>query len=294
MAKPKFIIEVRVNEGMQRDLNPHVPYSPDEIAEDVAACVAEGASLVHYHAREPETGAMSADPGLYVEIERAIRQRCDIITMPTLGAHVAPPPGRISHIEEMAKDPATRPDFVPIDVITTNMALFDEGTGDFRYEESIYENTVAGLKSLCRNVSAVGVKPAAMLWNVASIRVTEKLAALGLFSEPLFCEVVLFDGMTLGFGHPGTIKGLHSMLDFLPRDADWPWLAHCQGNTLGIAAAAIECGGHATIGLGDYPYPELGQPTNSELVAYVAGMARAMGRQVATIEEARQILGVPR
>jgi uncharacterized protein (DUF849 family) len=214
--------------------------------------------------------------------------------MPTLGAHFAPPPGRISHILEMAKDPMTRPDCVPIDMITTNMSLYNSNTSEFEREESVYLNTVATLKSLCQSVRAVGVKPVSMLWNVASVRVTEIFTEMGLFEEPLYCEVILFSGRLLGFGLPGTIKGMHSLLEFFPRDTKWQWSAHCHGNTLGIAAGAIECGGHATIGLGDYHYPELGLPANGQLVAYVAGMARAMGREVATVAEAREMLRMRR
>jgi 3-keto-5-aminohexanoate cleavage enzyme len=293
MANPKLIIEVRVNEGMDRSRSPHVPYTPEEIAADVEDCVANGASIIHYHARTPE-GGNSAEPAMYVAIERAIRQRGDVITMPTLGAHMAAPPGRISHIVEMARDPATRPDCVPIDVVTTNMALFNGRTGDFEQDDRTYENTIADLKRLCDGVKAVGVKPVAMLWNIASIRVAEVLKRLGHFNDPLYCEIVLFEGMTLGFGHPSTVKGLYSMLEFLPRDDVWHWSAHGHTNTLGIAAGAIEAGGHVTVGLGDYHYPELGIPTNGQLVAFVAQMARAMGREVATVSEAREMIGMHR
>jgi uncharacterized protein (DUF849 family) len=294
MAQQKFIIEVRVNEYAGRQKSPHVPFTPEEIAADVEACVRQGASVIHYHARDPETGAPSADAAVYKEVERQIRKRCDVITMPTLGAHIAQSEGRISHILEMAKDPATRPDCVPIDMVTTNMAMYDPATGDFDREDRIYENSVASLKALCRSVKSVGVKPVSMLWNVASVRLTEVFIRLGLFDDPLYCEVVLFDERLLGYGHPGTIRGMHSLLDAFPRHADWQWSAHCHGNTLGLAAGAIEAGGHATIGLGDYHYPELGLPTNGELVAYVAGMARAMGREVASVADAREMLGMPR
>jgi 3-keto-5-aminohexanoate cleavage enzyme len=291
---PKFIIEVRINEYTDRQMNLHVPFTPEEIAEDVAECVRNGASIIHYHARDPKTGAPTTDADVCMEIERQIRKKLDVITMPTLGAHIVQSEGRIGHILEMAKDPMTKPDCVPIDLVTTNMALYNSDTGDFERDDRTYENSIADLKRLCQRVKAVGVKPIAMLWNVASVRVTEVFMNLGLFDDPLYCEVVLFDGKTLGFGHPGTIKGMYSMLEFFPRNANWHWSAHSHGNTLGIAAGAIEAGGHATLGLGDYHYPELGLPTNGQLVAYVAGMARAMGREVATVAEAREMLGMQR
>lgn len=294
MSMPKFIIEVRVNEYTGREKNPHVPFTAEEIAEDVAECVRQGASIIHYHARDPKTNAPSTDAEVCAEVERQIRKRCDVITMPTLGAHIVQSEGRIAHILEMSKDPMTKPDCVPIDVVTSNMGLYNSATGDFDRDDRTYENSIADLKRMCQAVKSVGVKPVAMLWNVASIRVTEVLQKLGYFDDLLYCEVILFSGRTLGFGHPGTIRGMHSMLDFFPANANWHWSAHSHDNTLGIAAGAIEAGGHATLGLGDYHYPELGLPTNGQLVAYVANMARAMGREVATVAEARQMLGMPR
>jgi uncharacterized protein (DUF849 family) len=67
---------------------------------------------------------------------------------------------------------------------------------------------------------------------------------------------------------------------------------HAHGNTLPVAAGAIERGGHAGIGVGDYHYPELGLPTNGQLVAQLAALARAMGREVASVAEAREMLGL--
>jgi uncharacterized protein (DUF849 family) len=55
----KLVIQVRVNEGQMRDVNPHVPYSPREIADTIIECWRQGVSVVHYHAREPETGKLS-------------------------------------------------------------------------------------------------------------------------------------------------------------------------------------------------------------------------------------------
>ena len=55
---------------------------------------------------------------------------------------------------------------------------------------------------------------------------------------------------------------------------------------------AIATGGHVSIGIGDYAYPELGYPTNAELVGEIARMARLVGREVATTPETRQILGI--
>jgi uncharacterized protein (DUF849 family) len=289
----KFIISVRVNEFKGRDLNPHVPFSPEEIAETAIDCWRQGASIVHFHARNPRTGAPANDPALYADVVRLIKDRCDIITFPTLGAHKAPSVGdRLAHIIAMSNDPSTRPDCIPVDMLTTNMAVYNSESDDFENGDSIYSNTIGALRHICEQAAAVGVKAVAEIWNVASVRCTQAFIEMGLFVQPVYCELPLFEDRVMAYGHPGTIKGMQALLDFFPPNSNWQWSAHSHANTFAIAAAAIEAGGHAAIGLGDYHYPELGSPTNGQLVARLADMAHWMGREVATAAEAREMLGM--
>src|SRR5439155_1434724 len=80
-----------------------------------------------------------------------------------------------------------------------------------------YSNTTGMLIDISERVKAVGVTPVPMMWNVAGVRVTEKLVEAGLFKEPLFCEVSVFGEPYLGFGHPATVKGLDTIVDFFPE-----------------------------------------------------------------------------
>src|SRR5262245_15450835 len=85
MIEP-LIIEVRVNEWALRDRNIHIPYAPAEIAQDARECRHRGASIIHFHARDPQTGAPSADPAAYAEIVHRIRDSkdsSDLILAPT-------------------------------------------------------------------------------------------------------------------------------------------------------------------------------------------------------------------
>jgi uncharacterized protein (DUF849 family) len=290
MAKEKLIITVHIN-GPSRETTPHVAYSPQEIADQAVECWREGASVVHYHATDPETGAQSSDAVLYAETVKLIRQECDLITFPTLGAHIAQSAGRVAHIVEMAKDPATRPDCIPIDMLTTNIDSYDPGKKAFTTLDRVYSNTTGTLIDISERVRAVGVKPVPMLWNIAGVRLTQTFLEMGVVEHPLFCEVSVFGDPHLGFGHPATIKGLDAVVDFFPAGADWRWTVSVIGaNGFGVLAAAIERGGDAAIGLHDYPYPELGFPTNAELVARVVDMAKNMGREIATAAEAREML----
>ena len=92
-------------------------------------------------------------------------------------------------------------------------------------------------------------------------------------------------------GHPATLKGLQAHLDFLPPGKRVEWTAMTYGgNLFGLAAAIISQGGHISIGLGDYPYNELGMPTNADLIRRIVAIARECGREIATPAEAWQTL----
>jgi uncharacterized protein (DUF849 family) len=289
----KIIIEVRINEYTLRKPNPNVPYSPAEIASQALECWREGASIIHYHARDPQTGAPSADPQLYAETVRRIKEKSDLITMPTLGAWSLPSPeARIAHIVEMAKDPMTKPELGPIDMATGNVDMFDPEAKQFKTTETVYLNTTKTWQFFAETMKSVGVKPVQALWHIGSVRATQAFVEMGVFTEPVWCELVLTEGGILA-GHPGTIKGLEAFLDFIPQQDSWQWsVMSYGGNLFPMAAAAIERGGHVSIGLGDYHYRELEFPSNARLVARISQLARDMGREIATPEETRRMLGV--
>jgi uncharacterized protein (DUF849 family) len=289
----KVIIEVRINEYVMRHPNPNVPYSPEEIAQQSLECWREGASIIHYHARDPKTGAPASDPKLYAETVRRIKEKSDLITMPTLGAWWLPSvEARIAHIVEMAKDPMTKPELGPIDMATSNVDTYDPTTKQFKTTETVYLNTTKTWRYFAETMKSVGVKPITALWSIPSIRATQAFLEMRLFTEPLYSELVLTEDWLLA-GHPGTIKGLEAFLEFIPKGVKWNWSVLCVGgNLFAVAAAAMERGGHISIGLGDYPYPEMELPTNARLVSRIAQLARDMGREVATPEESRRMLGL--
>lgn len=87
---------------------------------------------------------------------------------------------------------------------------------------------------------------------------------------------------------------MQAHLDFLPKGRRCEWtVVNFGGNLFSLAAAAIDQGGHISIGLGDYTYSEPSAPTNAGLVRRVVEIARELGREVAAPEEAKQILAWP-
>ncbi len=288
----KLIIEARVNEYMMREQgNPHVPYSSEEIAADAVACREAGASILHFHARRPD-GAPEHAIESYAETVGLIRARSDILVHPTLGYVTLDEPAerRLDHILDMAKDDARRPHFAPMDMGSVNVDRYNEQARRFETSDLIYKNSTATLTYFAHHIRDAGLKPYLVSWNIGFTRYAQAFLDMGLLDEPAFLCFCLTDNTFLG-GHPGTLKGLQAHLDFLPADRQVEWtVVNFGGNLLSLAGAVIAQGGHISIGLGDYAYAELGQPTNADIIARIAGMARELGREIATPDEARAIL----
>jgi uncharacterized protein (DUF849 family) len=139
-------------------------------------------------------------------------------------------------------------------MLTTNLDRYDSQREEFRTDERVYLNTTKTLTHLCRTGNAIGVRPVSMMWDIAGVRLTEAFLEMGLYSEPLFCELPLFADGFVSFGHPATIKGLQALLDFFPKRADWQWFTSViGGNAFPVLAGAIEAGGHVAIGVADHP-----------------------------------------
>jgi 3-keto-5-aminohexanoate cleavage enzyme len=288
----EVVVEVRCNEYTSRRANPHVPFSPEEIAADAAACREAGAAIYHFHAREPRSGAPAYDTASYADSIRRIRASCDVLVNPTLGAVTVPDPKqRAALIPALAADPATRPDLAPVDLASLNIDPWDAGAGRFLVEDLTYATSVAGLREIVGAIRGAGVLPQAVLWNVGSARLLGAFLELGVIASPVAAQLTLSSSILSA--HPGTLRGLCALAEFLPTGVPILWSVNNGGGSLlPLVAAAIELGGHIAIGLGDYAYPELGRPTNAELVREVARIARGCGRVLATPAQVRERLQI--
>ena len=286
----KLILEMRLNEYKARDQNKNIPFTPDEIAEAAADCRRAGASIVHFHAREPDGKACFA-PEVYAECAAKIRERCDILIDVTLGqVNVAGDDNRLAHIVHMAKSPKTIPDFAAVDTGSTNVDAYDPVAKRFLSTHRSYVNSVATCIRLINEMQRMGVQPSISVWTVPFIRTCDALIDAGILRVPATLQVVLCGGGILG-GHPNTLEGLASMVENMPlyRQIEW-FVCAKEGNLFGAAAAAIQKGGHLSPGLGDYAYPELSYPDNAALASAFATLSRQMGRQVATPAETRAMV----
>jgi uncharacterized protein (DUF849 family) len=284
----KLIINVRLNEWEVRGPNEGIPYLPTEIAEQAAKCREAGASIVHVHARGPN-GEKSHSPETYAEIVRLIRERSDILVHTTLGnvdlegdaAH------RMKHVE------ASKPDIATIDIGSTNMDRFDQKKGEFQTQNKVYANSIESCIHFAKTMKAIGVKPSVGIWTVSFMRTTELFLDLGLLDSPALAIIPLCGGGRIA-GHDATPAGLEAFFHALPSGDRLQWCVCTKhANIFPCAAMAIMHGGHVAPGLGDYQYPELGCPTNTDIVARIASMSRDMNREVATPADAREMLNIP-
>jgi 3-keto-5-aminohexanoate cleavage enzyme len=288
----KLIIMARVNEYMSRNANKHVPFTPDEIVQTAADCEAAGASIIHFHARQPD-GSPSYDPKVYLEIVEKIRSRSKVLIDSTLGQNtIKGDENRSAHIVEMGKNPNARADMAAIDVGSTNIDVYDTAHKRFLTTDRTYVNTIQTCMFLAERMHAAGVKPHLTCWAIPFLRAAEALLDSGVMREPAYVQFAFCEGGIIG-GHPCTTDGALAFVNMLPKTKKIEWTVTCkEGNLLPAAAIAMERGGHVSPGIGDYTYPELDYPSNAKLVEFFANLARAYGREVAAPAETRSMLGL--
>jgi len=286
----KLIIEVRMNETARKQANPNVPYTPDEIVADALACAEAGAAIVHFHGRDADGGETS-DPEVYRRIVSGIRAQSDVLIHPTLGQFFggAGPDQRMAHIKVLAEN-GLAPDMAPLDTGSNNIDMFDWQAGEFVGDGAVYVNTGANLRYMAGRLREWGIRPQLCSWSIPNLRLAGAFLAAGLVPAPAFVTLVL-SGERGIMGHPATEAGLRAYLDNMPGEA-MEWSSLCGGQEIfSLLPMILREGGHVSAGLGDVPYASLGQPSNADIVRAIASVARDMGRDIATPEEARAMLG---
>jgi 3-keto-5-aminohexanoate cleavage enzyme len=288
----KMIIEARINEYAMREGNPHVPWTAEEIAETAARCREEGASVLHFHARQAD-GSPDNSPEGYATIIRKVREKCDILINPTLGytSNANDPQGRVGNIRQLGEDRETKPDLLPIMPGSVNLEQYDKKQNRFVQADLVYQNTTAAVEFYAGELREAGIKPQMVCWDVGFLRRAGLFLEMGLIDEPAYILFHLTDGK-YHTGHPGTPAGVEAFLSFLPEGRRCEWTTNClDGNVIKLVPFVARRGGHVSIGIGDYPYKELGQPTNEELIRMTVDIAKANGREIATPGDAREMLG---
>jgi uncharacterized protein (DUF849 family) len=291
-SKP-LVIGVHVNENTMREPNPHIPWTPDEIAATAAASRAAGASLMHFHGRTPD-GGVDHSAQIYGEIIEKVRAAGDLLLAPSLanvsGWSVA---DRLSNLVPNHERAETRADFLVVEMGLAAMDLIDPRSGGFATNDRVFLNDTRTQTELLDRAAELGMTPYLASFNVSWTRAIIAHARSRPLPTPLVAAFIL-GGDEFPAAHPATAAGLRAQLDLLPEDIPIEWIVSAyRGNVLEAAEEAIVRGGHVAIGTGDHHYGELGYPSTPELVDHVVKLARRHGREPATPNQAREVLGVP-
>ncbi|BFM17451.1 3-keto-5-aminohexanoate cleavage protein [Maricurvus nonylphenolicus] len=288
-----LIIEASLNGATNKQVNPHVPYSDDEIVADAIACMDAGAALIHNHTDEPIIGGSGE-----LDIERYARPwrkllslRPDAILIPTMpvGQEGVSVDVRYRHVEVMAKEGLLAQGLC--DPGTFNLSILDED-GIFAESTYLYRNDMHDSRyyvEACRRLNiglSISIFEPGFLKFVLAYYRAGKLPAGAMLK-------FYFGSDDLPFGLPPTAASLDAYLGML-GDCDLPWLVSSFGDdcvACGIAEEAIKRGGHVQVGL--EPYQGNRTPTNVELVEEVVALAKRYNRPVATPAQAAEIMQLP-
>ncbi len=271
-----------------RDQCPAIPYTPEEYAAEARRAVDEGASMIHIHARTPD-----GTPSYEVEDFRAITEAIlgevgDVIVNYSTGALGVPVEKRIAYLREL------RPDVAALNMGSMNYAKYSPRRRDFVFS-FVFENSFDTIRTLVEAMNEHGIKPEHECFDLGHLANLDPLIDMGLLHEPLQISCVM--GVTGGV-RP-TARNLAHMADEIPGGADGPnnWgLIGISRNQWTLVAAALALGGNVRAGLEDNFYLPNGEMarSNGDLIAQARRMAEDAGRRIASVEEAREMLGVPR
>jgi 3-keto-5-aminohexanoate cleavage enzyme len=262
---------------------PHIPYTPAEIGEEAKRAYDAGASVVHIHARTDD-GAPTFEPEVFAAIKAEIRKRCPVILNWSTGSL----DDDTSKQEAYITREECRPDIAALNMGTMNYSKYSPKRKEFVFD-MVFPNTYAKIIRLLRAMVEAGVKPELECFDSGHTNGIAPLMDMGLLKEPLQFSFIV---NVLG-GIPPTVEAVQFQRSLIPAGSQWEviGISHCQWR---MEAASLVLGGNVRVGLEDHFYLPDGTmaKSNGELVEKVVQMARLVGRQPATVEEARKILGL--
>jgi 3-keto-5-aminohexanoate cleavage enzyme len=280
----KVIIEAAINGNAMKAQNPNIPYTPEEIAKDAIATCKAGAALIHFHVREPD-GTWVQTLDYYARSIRLTREQCKPLLWPTFPFGDDPAP-RFQHFYDLCKDPQTRLDLGGADMGSVNFAEYDRQTKTVRGGNFVYKNPYDTIRYFLEGCQELKLRPSMQIFEPGFLRAALNFLDMGLLTEPLLVKFYF----SKGFGLPPSARSLDAYLGML-EGVKCNWFGtYIGGNVLPYVPLFVSMGGHVRLGLEDYQYTNEGKLTNTEITNRAVAAIRGMGHEVATTDEARQIL----
>jgi 3-keto-5-aminohexanoate cleavage enzyme len=282
-----------------RDQCPAIPYTPEEYAAEARRIVDEGGVHIHIHARTRE-GAPSYEVEDFVAIRDAILGEVGdgVIINFSTGTVGVPVEKRIAYLE------AGRPEVAALNMGSMNYAKYSAKRRDFVFK-FVFTNPFDEIIELLQAMRRLGIKPEHECFDLGHVGSLAPLVDMGLLEVPLHADFVL--GVVGGV--PASARNLAAMADNLQTvrppggwsDGPSDGARRHHWGVIGIGreqwmlvAAALTLGGSIRVGLEDNFYLPDGEMarSNGELIAKARQMTEEVGRRPATVEEARELLGV--
>lgn len=272
--KSKLIITAAISGAeVTKEHNPAIPYTVEEIANEAYQAHQAGAAIIHLHVRNDD-GTPTQSIDRYRDCISAIKEKCpNVIIQPSTG-------GAVGMSSEERLQPVN---------LKPEMATLDCGTCNFGGDE-IFENTENMIIEFAAKMHEMGVKPECEVFDKGMIDMALRLQKKGLIKdENLHFDFVL--GVNGGIG--ASARDLVFMRESIPANSTWT-AAGVGRNQFPVAAMTITMGGHVRVGFEDNTYLSKGvlAKSNAELVEKVVALANLLGREIATPDEARAILGL--
>jgi len=269
---------------------PHLPITPEQIANECLAAAGEGAAAVHIHVRDPKTGRPSMEVGHYRDVMERVRAKDSklIINMTTgpggrfvpspedpkvaaPGTTLLPPLERLKHVQEL------KPDICSLDLNTMNSG------------PDVVINTPANVRKMAAAMRAAGVLPELEVFDSGDMHLARDMLADGSLDGPGLFTIV----MGVKYGFASTPETLFYARSLLPSGARWSAFGIGRMEYPMVAQAWL-LGGHVRVGLEDNIYLSKGvlAKSNAELVAKARRMIEDLGGALASADEARKMLGL--
>jgi 3-keto-5-aminohexanoate cleavage enzyme len=268
----KLIITAAITGSrITREITPHIPITPEEIVQSAVECWQAGASVVHIHVRDPQTGLGTQRLEIFKQVAEPLKKKTDLILCLTTSGI----PGRNLPTTERLAPLELKPE----------LASFDAGS--INLGNSVFINSPEFLESAAKKMKDNGVKPELEIFDLGMIVTCLRMRSEGMLAEPLHFQFVL----GTPWGAPATPESLLHLHQHIPQNSTWSVIGIGKGH-LPMSMMALIMGGHIRVGMEDNIYYSRGllAKTNAQLVERIVRIAGEYGREVATPDEARRIL----
>lgn len=283
---------------------PYLPLTPQEIADEAVRAAEAGAASIHVHARDPKTGKPTTDVEIYRDIVTRIKQRTDAIVCITTGGVAG-----MTADQRVQVVPKLKPELATFNMGSMNFAIhplldrYEDKDYRFEWEKSfientkdfVFRNTFADIEVFCQAMKESYTRPECEAYDVGHLYNINFMIKKGVLPQPVWVQFV-----------SGVLGGIGSDMEdimYMKRTSDrlfgmenyhWSVIGTGYPAEFRVAALSIMMGGHARVGLEDNIFIEKGvlAKSNAELVEKAVRIARELGREIATPDEARQILGL--